>query len=266
MWVGLAFLLTACGGGGGAAPTSPTATAAPAPVPAPAPAPTPSPLPTTGTLTGVVIAAVSGARINGAVITVLDGMSGGRTATTTNGDYRFENLQIGNTNFSTRAKGYLEFRAGTFVDGTNKLDFTLPTVVGTYAGRVRAEASNSFLMQRSVYDIDLTATFTTPEQGTMRYSLTSTTFFNGVPGMPPSVVTADNCGPVPFTLDAYEGGGWTFAGNSGRVCFARLITVRGIVNGNTMTGTLRMQNEPSFSTLPGNLSDTGDAPLVLQRR
>jgi PKD repeat protein len=42
-----------------------------------------------------------------------------------NGDYRFDSLTIANMNFGATATGYLESRAGTFVNGTNTLAFVL---------------------------------------------------------------------------------------------------------------------------------------------
>lgn len=42
-----------------------------------------------------------------------------------NGDYRFDSLAIANMNFGATATGYLEGRAGTFVNGTNTLAFVL---------------------------------------------------------------------------------------------------------------------------------------------
>jgi PKD repeat protein len=42
-----------------------------------------------------------------------------------NGDYRFDSLAVANMNFGATATGYLEARAGTFVNGTNTLSFVL---------------------------------------------------------------------------------------------------------------------------------------------
>jgi PKD repeat protein len=53
----------------------------------------------------------------------------GKTATTnSNGEYRFDSLTIANVNFSATASGFQEDRRGTFVNGTNTLNFTLPPV------------------------------------------------------------------------------------------------------------------------------------------
>jgi PKD repeat protein len=60
---------------------------------------------------------------------VLDGPNAGLSVTTNaNGSYRFNALAIANMNFSATASGYLEKRAGTFVSGTNGLDFVLESI------------------------------------------------------------------------------------------------------------------------------------------
>jgi hypothetical protein len=67
--------------------------------------------------------------INGASVMVLDGPNAGLSVTTNaNGSYRFNALAIANMNFSATASGYLEKRAGTFVSGTNGLDFVLESI------------------------------------------------------------------------------------------------------------------------------------------
>ena len=70
-----------------------------------------------------------GQRISGATVRVIDGVDTGKTATTnSNGEYRFDSLTIANVNFSATASGYQEDRRGTFVNGTNTLNFTLTPV------------------------------------------------------------------------------------------------------------------------------------------
>ena len=67
--------------------------------------------------------------IDGARVTVIDGPNAGQPVTTNaNGSYRFNALAIANMNFSATATGYLEKRAGTFVNGTNGLNFVLEPV------------------------------------------------------------------------------------------------------------------------------------------
>ena len=67
--------------------------------------------------------------IDGARVTAIDGPNAGQSVTTNaNGSYRFNALAIANMNFSATASGYLEGRAGTFVNGTNGLDFRLEPV------------------------------------------------------------------------------------------------------------------------------------------
>ena len=109
---------------GSSTPTTPT----PSPAPAPAPAPAPTPAPTTAGIQGTVSNA-SGVAINGASVTVIDGPNAGQSVTTNaNGSYRFNALAIANMNFSATASGYLEKRAGTFVNGTNGVNFVLEPV------------------------------------------------------------------------------------------------------------------------------------------
>ena len=56
----------------------------------------------------------------------IDGPNTGQSVVTNgNGDYRFDSLTIANMNFGATATGYLESRAGTFVNGTNTLAFVL---------------------------------------------------------------------------------------------------------------------------------------------
>jgi hypothetical protein len=71
----------------------------------------------------------SGAVISGATVTVLDGPNKDRSVTTnSNGDYRFDELTAGNTNFEVTASGHGSTRAGVAVDGTNTLNFVLNQV------------------------------------------------------------------------------------------------------------------------------------------
>jgi len=75
------------------------------------------------------VANTAGAPVNGARVLVVDGPNAGLAVTTNvNGSYRFETLSIANMNFSANATGYQEDRRGTFVNGTNGLNFTLTPV------------------------------------------------------------------------------------------------------------------------------------------
>ena len=57
---------------------------------------------------------------------MLDGPNTGQSVVANgNGEYRFESLAIANMNFTATASGYQEDRRGTFVNGTNTLDFVL---------------------------------------------------------------------------------------------------------------------------------------------
>lgn len=90
----------------------------------PSSAPPPS-VPTT--LIGTVTSS-SGSRIDGAAIRGMDGSNSGRSATTNAaGEYRFDGISSGNTNFSATAPGHLEDRRGLtiVISQTNTLNFTL---------------------------------------------------------------------------------------------------------------------------------------------
>jgi hypothetical protein len=138
----MAAVVVGCGDDS-STPTSPTsASTTPAPVttsPPPAPAPAPPPAPTTVSLAGNV-RSVSGLRLGGATVTVLDGANSGRTATADgNGAYRIAEMQSANGNLVARAGGFFEDRRGIFVDGTSTLDFMLrANFSGRWAGQVRS--------------------------------------------------------------------------------------------------------------------------------
>jgi hypothetical protein len=119
-------------------PAQPTPT--PAPTPAPTPTPTPTPAPTSAPLTGTV-SSTTGQRIGGATVTVIDGPDAGRsTVANGSGEYRFDSLTISNANFRATASGFGEDRRGTFVNGTNTLNFTLAPANASLAGTVRSAA------------------------------------------------------------------------------------------------------------------------------
>jgi PKD repeat protein len=59
-------------------------------------------------------------------VTVLDGPNTGATVLADgNGAYRFDSLNFTTMNFVARASGYLDDSRGTFVNGTNMLNFVL---------------------------------------------------------------------------------------------------------------------------------------------
>jgi hypothetical protein len=120
----------------------------------PAAAPSPGPTPGGVALSGIVTSATSGVRISGATVAILDGPNAGRQGTSnSNGEYRIDGLTSSNANASANAAGYTEGRAGTFINGTNVLNFALqPTggtggpgtsVAGTWRGRVRTNSCSS---------------------------------------------------------------------------------------------------------------------------
>lgn len=69
--------------------------------------------------------------IVGATVTILDGPSAGRSATTiSGGQYRLDNLTAGNANVSATASGHEERRSGiALASGTNTLNFTTRTTL-----------------------------------------------------------------------------------------------------------------------------------------
>jgi PKD repeat protein len=59
-------------------------------------------------------------------VTAIDGSNSGQSVLADGtGVYRFDSLTISNTNFVARASGYLDDSRGTFVNGTNTLNFVL---------------------------------------------------------------------------------------------------------------------------------------------
>ena len=109
-------------------PAPTTTTSTPAPSPTPAPTPAPAPAPTVVSLSGTV-RAQDGSSLANATVVVVDGQNSGWSALTdAAGNYQINGLNVGNANVSANASGYLEARAGTFIDGTNRLNFTLRTI------------------------------------------------------------------------------------------------------------------------------------------
>ena len=72
-----------------------------------------------------VVTSDAGERLSGVTLRVLDGANAGRTVTTVNGDYRFDNLAVGNANLSATGGGFSELVKSVFVNGANPLSFTL---------------------------------------------------------------------------------------------------------------------------------------------
>ncbi len=90
-------------------------------------------------MTGTVTNAASGAPVAGAYIDILGGV---RTAvpftyTDANGQFRFDQILIGDTTFRIRAVGYNEQRATVFIDGTTRASVAIePLPVTTLSGIV----------------------------------------------------------------------------------------------------------------------------------
>lgn len=107
----LALFTLQCGGS-----SSPTAPSAPTPTPQ---------TPTLVSLTGTVTSA-TGARLAGVNLVAQGGPNNGRTASTTsNGEYRFDNLQPGNLNVQASGADHEQLQRSVNVNGTNTLNFTL---------------------------------------------------------------------------------------------------------------------------------------------
>ena len=81
-----------------------------------------------------VVTSDAGERLSAVTLRVLDGANAGRTVTAVNGDYRFDNLAVGNANLSANASGFTERITGIFINGANSLSFTL--VQGAYEAPV----------------------------------------------------------------------------------------------------------------------------------
>ena len=126
--VGLLVLtlgVAACGDSDSPTSPSPSPAPSPTPTPTPIPTPTPTPEPTAASLSGTV-SDTGGGRIGGATVTVLDGTNAGQSAqANSNGEYQFASLPVANANLVATASGYIEDRRGTFVNGSNTLNFTL---------------------------------------------------------------------------------------------------------------------------------------------
>jgi hypothetical protein len=129
--------------------------APPAPL-APSPTQQPQPQPSTVSLTGRVQGEGTGPII-GAIVVVLDGSNAGRSTTTGDGGlYRLDNLTPGRGNLLATATDYLQARAGTLIDGSNTLDFTLPRAMLWSQSGVGPQM---FVVPSSVAKVGLTADF-----------------------------------------------------------------------------------------------------------
>lgn len=103
--VGALFALSACGSS--MAPTAPSVVS----------------------LVGTVTAQ-DGAKLSGATVRVGDGVNAGRSTTTNNnGEYRFDDLAVGNGSVSAVADGYDSLVMSRYIDGAIPLNFTLRTTV-----------------------------------------------------------------------------------------------------------------------------------------
>jgi len=76
------------------------------------------------TLRGVITSS-AGARLSAITLRILDGSNAGRTATSTDGDYRFDDLAVGNANLSATGIGFAQLIKGLFINGATTLDFSL---------------------------------------------------------------------------------------------------------------------------------------------
>jgi hypothetical protein len=82
---------------------------------------------------------------------VIDGPDLGRsTVANSNGEYRFDGLRVADMNFRASASGFGDDRRGTFVNGTNTLNFTLTPANATLRGTVRSSAGQMRLENATI--------------------------------------------------------------------------------------------------------------------
>jgi hypothetical protein len=85
----------------------------------------PSPVSLGGTVT-----AQDGTRLSGATVRIGDGLNAGKSTTTNNnGEYRFDDLAVGNGSVSAVANGYDSVITSRYIDGAIPLNFVLRTSV-----------------------------------------------------------------------------------------------------------------------------------------
>lgn len=85
--------------------------------------------PSVASLVGTVTAQ-DGAKLSGAIVRVGDGLNAGKSTTTnSNGEYRFDDLAVGNGSVSAVADGYESVITNRYIDGAIPLNFTLRTSV-----------------------------------------------------------------------------------------------------------------------------------------
>lgn len=79
---------------------------------------------------GGTVTAQDGARLSGATVRIADGLNAGQATTTNNnGEYRFDDLAVGNGSVSAVADGYDSMIRSSYIDGAIPLNFTLRTSV-----------------------------------------------------------------------------------------------------------------------------------------
>jgi hypothetical protein len=122
----------------------------------------PSPTPTTpavaSSLTGTVTATGTTVRVSGFTVTILDGQTQGRTATTNStGAYTFDSVVGGNANVSATATGWEEVRSGVTIAGPTTLNFTTRT---TQPWTQSSRGNNVFTKPLWVTRMSVTGLFT----------------------------------------------------------------------------------------------------------
>lgn len=94
-----------------------------------------------------IVTDTDGAPVSGARVTVLDGPNMGQSVqTNANGEYVFLSIASGNTNFTATKDGYREDRRGVFVNGTNRLAFSIALMPTKISGRVYAGTQTSAIL------------------------------------------------------------------------------------------------------------------------
>ncbi len=139
---------------------------------------TPTPAPSNVSLTGNV-SSISGSRLSGATVTILDGPNSGRSTTTnSNGDYRFDTLQAGATSLVARALGYQDGNLSINIAGTSVLNFTLQPVVDPFTGTWNGGVETFACSADGIFGVDFCTRFpklsdvTSPSITTIRLGLT----------------------------------------------------------------------------------------------
>jgi hypothetical protein len=110
--------------------------------------------PATVSLLGTV-SATGGARVQNATVKIIDGPNAGKTASTNaSGEFTFTDLTVGNANVTANASIYDEAVLGTYINGTNRLDFVfaVPGCQSANTGSIAFRNGSATASQDIVWD------------------------------------------------------------------------------------------------------------------